>query len=102
MNEISLLILLWLALLLLAAPYVRRVAHPSHKGLVAYLIFVVAFSAAAFVVFAVLSTLLVLLGRGDILLTPLGTVFFLLVVFLPAFLLARRLVRRPARPAPRP
>lgn len=85
----------WLAVLLLALPYVRAVKHPASGLLAAWLIFALAFSVAAAVLFAVLSALAAATGTAGALDTSAGAAVFLLLVFLPAFALARWLAARP-------
>jgi len=84
------------ALLLVAAayPYVRRAKHPETRMLVAYLLFIGVFALVAAALFLAVSGILVAVGIADRLERPLGAALFLLVICLPAFLLARRQVRR--------
>jgi hypothetical protein len=66
--------------------------------LVAYLLFVGVFALVAAALFLVVSTLLVAAGLADRLERPLGAAVFLFGVCLPAFLVARRQVKRPPYP----
>lgn len=86
---------LWLLLLVVAVFYVRWARHPDSKPVAAYLIFVVVFSAAAFVLFNFFVLLLRAAGFTDALSHPVGSAVFLLAVFLPSFLIARWQLRKP-------
>jgi hypothetical protein len=86
---------LWILFLVGIAFYVRRARHPEAKPVAAYLIFVIAFSATAFVLFGALTLLLQLAGQADLLAEPLAAGTFLIAVFLPAFLVGRWQLRKP-------
>ena len=90
----------WVAALIIAVPYVRHAKHPSMKPLAAYLMFTMALSAAAIGLFVALSEWIVAVGVSDTLDAPFAAAFFLTAVFVPAFLLARWLIRRPPRRPP--
>ena len=96
-------ILIWLAFLGLAVPYVRRARHPDVKPLAAYMMFVILFSLVGALLFLALSWLALGSGRAPALAHPLGAMVFLALVFVPAFLLARWVIRRPPlnRPLPK-
>jgi hypothetical protein len=79
-----------------------RTRHPESKPLAAYLIFVIAFSMMAAVLFGMLTSLLVGIGAADRLEQPLSALLFLALVFAPGFFLARALIRRPPRRSPLP
>ncbi|MFZ3042581.1 MAG: hypothetical protein WA108_12490 [Thiobacillus sp.] len=100
MDNQSLGILLWVALMLLAIPYVRRVRHPRAKPLAAYMVFIILFSVGAMVMYSVLLMLLGWADALDYLHRPLGAVIFLALVFIPAFLLGRWQLKKPPRQMP--
>lgn len=92
-------LVLWGAMMIAAAFYSEQRRHPAAKALAAYLIFVTVFSVTAFVIYGALILLLQALGRVALLSNPVLAAVFLLVVFVPAFLLARwQLKKPPARP----
>lgn len=99
----TLAIVVWLALLGLALPYVRRAKHPDVKPLAAFMMFVILFSLVGALLFLALSWLALETGRAAALGHPLGALVFLALVFLPAFLLARWVIKRPPlnRPLPK-
>lgn len=88
---------LWAVFLVAAAFYTRRARNPQMRPLAAYLIFVVVFTAASFVLFVTLTFLAGVLGRTDALAHPVVAVLFLAAVFVPAFLAARWQFRKPPR-----
>lgn len=84
------------ALILAAAiPYVGRIRHPEQKPLAAYLIFMTVFIVVAVVLFSLLGWLVTLFELGHTLSRPGPAVLFLVLVFLPAILLAGWLARKP-------
>ena len=99
----TLAIAIWLALLALAFPYVRRARHPDVKPLAAFMIFVIVFSLVGSLLFLALSWLALGAGLAPLLGQPLGALAFLALVFSPAFLFARWMIRRPPlnRPIPK-
>lgn len=90
-------LILWIAFLVLAIPYVRRGRHPSARPLAAYLVFVLLFSLCAAALFLAITWLLAGLNRTDWLNHPMGAAIFLALVFAPAFLVARWQLHRPPR-----
>ncbi|NDP49551.1 MAG: hypothetical protein GZ085_14420 [Sulfuriferula multivorans] len=100
MSTQSLGIILWFVLLLLAIPYVRRAKHPRTKPLAAYMVFVTLFSVGAAVMFSVLLMLLSGYGGLDALHNVPGAALFLVLVFVPAFLLGRWQLKKPPRQVP--
>lgn len=99
----ALAIAIWLALLALSVPYVRRNRHPDVKPLAAFMIFVIVLSLVGSLLFLALSWLALTLGVAPRLHEPLGALAFLALVFSPAFLFARWMIRRPPlnRPIPK-
>ncbi len=87
--------LVWILLLLLAIPYVRRQRHPSTKPLAAYLVFVSVFSLCAGALFYAATSAVTALALAEEVATVGGAAAFLSFVFVPAFLVARWQVRRP-------
>lgn len=88
-------VFIWLALLALAYPYVRRAKHPREGIMAAYLLFVTLFSAVGALSFLVIIWLITQAGSGRLLHEPFGTVTLLALVLVPAFLIARSQIRRP-------
>jgi hypothetical protein len=91
----TLAIIVWLALLALAYPYVLRVKHPATETMAAYLLFVSLFCAVGGGLFLVLAWLVVKTGAATHLQDPFWTVLFTLAVILPAFFVARWQLKRP-------
>lgn len=88
---------LWLAFLVAAILYTRRVRHPNARPLAAYLIFVIVFTVSAFVMYAGLIILLQVSGHVDDLVDPIAAALFLAAVFIPAFFIARWQLRKPPK-----
>lgn len=88
---------LWGAFMMAAVFYTREARHRDRKPTVAYLIFVTLFSLVAAAIFGGLTWLLYALDRGAMLEHPVAAVAFLVAVFLPAFLVASRQLRKPPR-----
>ncbi len=86
---------LWVVFLGLAVPYARRARHPSLRPLEAYLVFVAVFSLCAGALFFGLTWLLIKSGATEILAHPVGGATFVVLVFVPALLIARWQIRRP-------
>lgn len=86
-----------IGMLILAAaiPYVARIRHPEQKPLAAYLIFVTVFILVAVLLFSLLGWLVTLYELGQTLSRPGPAMLFLIMVFLPAILLAGWLARKP-------
>ena len=93
-------IILWIALMLLAIPYVRRARHPRAELVAAYMVFVILFSVGAVVMYSLLILGLGWINRLDVLGHPLGAATFLALVLVPAFLLARWQLKKPPRQTP--
>jgi len=94
---------IWLILLVLAFPYVRRAKHPQVKLLAAVLLFVMLFSVVSGSLFFALSWIAVVTGWASALSNAFWALLFLAPVFIPAFLLARWMIKRPPlnRPVPK-
>jgi hypothetical protein len=92
--------MVWLTLMLLAIPYVRHAKHPRSHVVAAYMVFVVLFSLGAVVMYSVLLRVLIGFDAVDYLHHPLGALFFLALVFIPAFLLGRWQLKKPPRQMP--
>ena len=94
---------IWLILLALAFPYVRRTKHPRVKTLAAFMLFVMLFSVVSATVFFVLSWVAAAAGWASALTNVLWALLFLALIFVPAFLAARWLIKRPPleRPVPK-
>lgn len=94
---------IWLILLALAFPYVRRAKHPDTPTLAAFLLFVMLFSVVSATLFFALSWIAASTGWASALAKPHWALLFLALVFLPAFLFARWMIKRPSwnRPIPK-
>jgi len=92
---------LWAALVVVAAFYTRRAQNPQMRPLAAYLIFLIVFTVSAFTIFMILIILLESLGSTWILRNPVAAAALLIVVFVPAFSIARWQLRKPPRPPKR-
>lgn len=90
-------LIIGILILVVAIPYVARIRHPEQKPTAAYLIFISVFIVVAIVLFSLLTTLVMHLNLGSMLNKPGLAILFLVLVFLPAFLLARWLARKPPR-----
>lgn len=95
-----LVLLIWAALFILAVPYVNAIKHPSQKSFAAYLIFVTAFSAAAFIFFALLTNIGTMLIGKHGMETPLAAGIVVLGAVLPAMWIGSVLAKKPPRKAP--
>jgi hypothetical protein len=93
---------MWLILLALAFPYVRRAKHPDTPTLAAFLLFVMLFSVVSASLFFALSGIAASTGWASALAKPFWALLFLALVFLPAFLFARWMIKRPPRNRPVP
>jgi len=95
-------LMVWIAFFILAVPLVRRMRHPDQRPFAAYLIFVSLFTLVAGILFALLSWLVVALGLSQALERLLPAIVFLLLVFVPAFLVAKWQAKKPRwrRPPP--
>ncbi len=78
-----------------AVPYIARIRHPEQKPLAAYLIFVTVFILVAVLLFNLLGWLVTQLELGQTLDKPGPAVLFLVLIFLPAIILAGWLARKP-------
>lgn len=88
---------LWGAFMMGAIFYTQEARHPDTRPLVAYFVFVTLFSIVAAAIFGALILLLRALERTAVLEHPAAAVAFLVVVFLPAFFIANRQLRKPPR-----
>lgn len=102
MTEI-LALAIWLILMALALPYVRREKHPQVKPLAAFLLFAMLFSVVSGTLYFALLWLVLQMGWAPALANAFGALLFLALVFVPAFLFARWMIKRPPleRPAPK-
>jgi hypothetical protein len=82
-------------ILAIAIPYVARIRHPEQKPLAAYLIFTSVFVVVAVVLFNLLGWLVALYELGEYLHQLGPALLFLVLVFLPAIILASWLARMP-------
>lgn len=88
-------VVVWLVLMIAAVPYVRRIRHPDQRPLAAWLIFVSVFGLALLVLSSLLGWLLGLLRMENLLADPFAVIFLVLLVCVPAFLLAHWQARKP-------
>ncbi|TVR79247.1 MAG: hypothetical protein EA405_13065 [Rhodospirillales bacterium] len=100
MQATGFIIAFWVALLLISIPVALRTRHPDQKPLAAVAIFIFVFTLVAAGLYLVVSTLVALLGLSDLLRAEKGVAVFLVVVFAPAFVMARWQVHKPPRRAP--
>lgn len=92
---------LWAAFLIGAVFYTDRARNPQTPRLAAYLIFSAIFTMGSFVLFAVIIVALGALRLTQVLDKPIAAAVFLIIVFIPAFLIARWQLRKPPRPQER-
>lgn len=88
-------IMIWIVVLIAVVPYVNRIRHPDQKPLAAYLIFLFSFIIASSVLYAILAWLVAALNLTRLFGDVMATATFLVLVFVPAFLIARWLTRKP-------
>lgn len=94
-------LVLWLGLLVFAFWYTRKVRHPKIAPLAAFLIFMIAFSVVAALLFSLATFLVTVAGAADALRSVWWALPLLLLVFAPAFWIGTRLIRRkPAKTTP--
>ena len=86
---------IWIVFLLAAILYAQHARHPQAKALAAYLVFVTVFTVTAFVIFAAVIFALQALGATAILGRPVVEAVVLVLVFVPAFFIARWQLRKP-------
>ncbi len=91
----------WAGLLALAIPYVLYAKHPDQKPVAAISIFILIFSAIAFALYGAIVVILSAFDMAAVLRQPLAAVVFMLVIFLPAILVARWQIRKPPARSPR-
>lgn len=93
-------LVIWILALIAAWPYVQQTKHPDMKPLVGYLVFVSLFSLVAGMLYS-LSTFALSVTVGlQALQDPVNALTFLVIVFVPPFLIARWLIKRPPRQPP--
>jgi hypothetical protein len=97
MTEI-LALAIWLILLGLALPWVRRAKHPRVRPLAAFLLFSVVSGSLYFA----LLWIALAVGWAPVLAKAPGVLLFLALVFVPAFLFARWMIKRPPLERPPP
>lgn len=88
-------ILIAVMVLVAAIPYVARIRHPEQRAIAAYFIFVTVFVASAAVLFSMFTWLAGELGLLAELGRPGPALLFLVIVFLPAIILASWQARKP-------
>jgi hypothetical protein len=101
MTEI-LALAIWLILLGLALPWVRRAKHPRVRPLAAFLLFAMLFSVVSGSLYFALLWIALAVGWAPMLANALGALVFLALVFVPAFLFARWMIKRPPLERPPP
>lgn len=95
MTHTAIGVIVVLILLLTAIPYVARIRHPGQRPFAAYLVFVSVFAVVSAVTFALLAAAANALGLGELLERSVPALVFLVLVFVPALLLARWQARKP-------
>ncbi|MGD8809961.1 MAG: hypothetical protein PVG24_10170 [Gammaproteobacteria bacterium] len=88
---------LWIVFIVAAIVYATRARHPETRPLAAFMIFTIVFTTIAFSLFAALTLLAQAMALDAALRNPVAAAIFLAIVFLPAFLGARYVIRRPPR-----
>ena len=76
--------------------YVQRARHPRTRPLAAYLIFLTVFCTIAVAGYVVIGTVLTVLDRPTLVENPIFGVVLLAATLVPAFVVARRQIRRPS------
>ncbi|MEE4239681.1 MAG: hypothetical protein V2I51_23415 [Anderseniella sp.] len=84
-------------LLLFAAYYSARARNPEVPRLAAFLIFTTVLTTVSFSLFMIMTYLSQQAGYSDVLSEPALAALFLLIVFVPGFLLARWQIRKPPK-----
>lgn len=94
---------IWLLLLALAFPYVRRAKHPQVRPLAAFLLFAMLFSVVSGTLYFALLWSVLKMGWAPALANAFWALALLALVFVPAFLFARWMIKRPPlnRPVPK-
>jgi hypothetical protein len=95
-------VLATLLLLVASFPYVQRARHPETRLLAAYLLYVGTFVLVTAVAYFVVGWLVAWAGLGEALTRPWGAALFLILVFVPAFAIARWQIKRPPMQSPLP
>lgn len=95
-------LVVWAVFLAVASLYTSRARNPQTRPLAAYLIFAATFTLSSFVIFAVIIAALSVLGSLQVLTHPIAGALFLVIVFVPALLIARWQLRKPPHPPERP
>ena len=95
MNNYWISIVITVVILIAAVPWVAWVRNPAQRLFAAYLIFVTVFLASGLVLFGALSWLAWRVGLDAALSRPLPALVFLVLVFVPAFVLGTWQARKP-------
>lgn len=93
---------LWAVFLIAAIFFTRRLRYPQTPPLAAYLIFSAVFTMSSFALFAVITAVLGAFGQSHVLAEPIAAAAFLVVVFIPALLIAGWQLRKPPHPPEQP
>lgn len=86
---------IWFVIALAAIPYSAAIRNSQQRRLAAYLIFITIFTAAVFILSGLMDWVFAEWIPALSADRPLGLLVFLLLVFVPAFLLARWQTRKP-------
>jgi hypothetical protein len=95
MSDYTISMLAWIALLVAAMPHVNRIRHPDQKPVAAYLIFLFSFLITSAAMYGILDWLTEVTQMTTLIDDVVGTITFLVLVFAPAYLVARWLARKP-------
>lgn len=95
-------LVLWALFLAVSPFYTSRKRNPLTRPLAAYLIFAATFTLSSFVIFAIVVAAFSVFGRSQALADPVIAALFLVVVFVPALLIARWQLRKPPHPPEQP
>jgi hypothetical protein len=99
----TLALVIWLILLALAFPMCAGSKHPQVKPLAAFLLFAMLFSVVSGTLYFALLWIVLKVGWAAALANAFWALAFLALVFAPAFLFARWMIKRPPlnRPVPK-
>lgn len=90
-------VIIALAIMVGALPYVLKTRHPQQSPLAAYLIFLTAFVVGAGILYVMISSILSWLQLGNQLDKLIPAILFVVAVFLPPAILSTWLIRKPPR-----
>ncbi|GAB4137300.1 MAG: hypothetical protein Tsb0016_02370 [Sphingomonadales bacterium] len=98
--QIEFAVLIGVAILVAAVPYVHAARHPDSKPLAAYLIFVTVLSVVGAGLFWLALTIAAMLVGAEMLSKPWVAIILIAIIAAPALLIARWAISRPPRQSP--